>query len=82
MEARRDFVVREHHRVKAVAALPPWERGMTSEERIEYQAQKVVEKELCERNTVKKQIWVSIMLLLLIASGVVWLKYKTREVDQ
>ncbi len=80
LEERRAFMIREHMRIKAVARIPPWDRDRDSK-RVQQTREGGENLIKPEAENGKKRVLVSIMLLILIGSGVLWAKRATREVD-
>jgi len=81
LEERRELATRQYEQATADIAVPPWElqRRMRGEPDRRVQAE-VAQVQTAKKKT-RKQFLVSIVLFIIIGSGVGWVKHKTREVE-
>ena len=81
MEARRELVTRQYEKAMASIGVPPWELDRVLNGKSEEDIQAEVEQVRTVKKKVRKQFLVSIVLLIIIGSGVGWVKHKTHEVE-
>ena len=79
MEVRRQRTTIEYEKATAAIGVPPWEldRVLNGESREEIQA--AAQQRLVEKKNVKNRILVSIVLLILIGSAVLWVRNATAD---
>lgn len=81
MDERRELITREYEKATAAIGVPPWEMDRVLNGKSEKHIQAEVAQVQTAKKKVRKQFLVSIVLLIIIGSGVGWVKHKTREVE-
>ena len=79
IKERQAHMIREDMRVRAEFYTPPWKR--TSGGATQQGVAKISNSANNSIESAKNRVLVSIMLFILIGSGVIWAKHATREVD-
>ena len=81
IEERRELIAREYEKATAAIGIPPWEMDRVLNGKSEKDVQAEIEQVQTVKKKVRKQFLVSIVLLIIIGSGVGWVKHKTHEVE-
>ena len=79
IEKRREVATREFERATKSLGVPPWELDRVVNGDNSRQIATVAAQQVAASGAVKKQILVSIVLFILIGSGLVWVRKATRN---
>lgn len=82
IEERQAVATKEYERATKAIGVPPWELDRVVDGDNSRQVQQMAVLQEQSSNAVKKQILVSIVLLILIGSGVAWVRKATRTDEE